>query len=61
MNEEDCVNETFSVEVPKKFHDHPKIHEAKKEEMKRWKEYNTVEQFTVNEEIQVLFSQWVVT
>ena len=30
MDEEDCVNETFSVEVPKKFHDHPKILEAKK-------------------------------
>ena len=54
-------HKTFATEVPKKFHDHPSIILAKEEEMKRWKEYKTVQPVSKTEDMQVISSRWVVT
>ena len=51
----------FATEIPKKFHDHPSIILAKEEEMKRWKEYKTVQPVSKTEDMQVISSRWVVT
>ena len=51
----------FAAEVPKKYHNDPKIVEAKEEEMRRWNEYDTVEQVTQTNNMQVISSRWVVT
>jgi hypothetical protein len=42
-------------------HNHPQIVEAKKEEIRRWKEYDTADQVSQTSEMQVLSSRWVVT
>ena len=55
------VNQVFAVEIPKKFHDHPIILEAKKEELKRWKDYDTVQQVNRGMDMNVLTSRWVVS
>ena len=61
MDTEKYTNDTFACEVPKSLHNNPMIIEAKKEEMRRWKEYDTVEQVVQTEDIQVISSRWVVT
>ena len=61
MDSNDTLYDTFATEVPKKLHDHPLIIKAKMEEIRRWKEYDTVEQVTKTEEMQVISSRWVVT
>ena len=61
MDSNDTLNKTFASEVPKKLHDHPLITKAKMEEIRRCKDYDTVEQVTETEEMQVIYSRWVVT
>ena len=51
----------FATEVPKKHHDHPKIVEAKREELRRWHEYETIDQVSQTENMQVISSRWVIT
>ena len=55
------VQNIFSTEVSKRHHDHPEIVKAKKEEIRRWKEYDTVDQVSQTSEMQVLSSSRVVT
>ena len=55
------VQHIFSAEVNKKYHNHPQIIEAKREELSRWKEYDTVKQVSHVSDMQVLSSRWVVT
>ena len=54
-------NEIFVTQISKKFHDHPQIIEAKKEELRRWQEYGAVEQVNQGMEMNVLSSRWVVS
>ena len=54
-------NEVFVTQIPKKFHDHPQIVEAKKQELLKWKEYDAVDQVTQGMDMNVLSSRWVVT
>ena len=61
MDCQDYVNNTFSAELPKKCHCHLKITQAKEEEIRRWKEYGTVEQVARTMEMQIISSRWVVT
>ena len=61
MDGQDRLYTTFAAEVPRKFHDNPKIVEAKEEEIRRWKEYDTVDQVVRSVDMQVLSSRWVVT
>ena len=55
------VQNIFSTEVPKKNHGHPEIIEAKREEIRRWKEHETVDQVGQTPEMQVISSRWVIT
>ena len=55
------INEVFVTQISKKFHDHPQIIEAKKEELMRWKEYDAVVQVNRGMDMNVLSSRWVVT
>ena len=51
----------FSTEVPKKKHGHPEIIEEKREEMRRSKEYETVDQVGQTPDMQGIPSRWVIT
>ena len=44
----------FATEVPKKFLNNPRTIEAKKEGIRRWKEYDTVGQVSHSPDAQVL-------
>ena len=55
------IQNVFSTEVPKRLYANVKIIEAKEEELKRWKEYDTVSQVTQTSDVQTLSSRWVVT
>ena len=48
------AQKVYATEVSRKFHDHPDIIAAKQEELKRWKEYDTVSQVSQTEDMQVL-------
>ena len=55
------INEIYAAEIPKKMHGHPKIRDAKEEELKRWRDYGAVEQVNRRMEMSVISSRWVVT
>ena len=55
------VQNVFSTEFPKKNHGHPEIIKAKREEMRRWKEYEKVDQVAQTPDMQVISSRLVIT
>ena len=61
MEDQNHLSEVYACEVPKSLHNNPNIIEAKKEELRRWKEYDNVERVIQDEEMQVISSRWVVT
>ena len=56
------LNEIFTTKtIPQKYHDNPKIIEAKEEEIKKWNEYEAFEWKELNETMNILSSRWVIS
>ena len=55
------VNETYAINIPKKYHDHPDVKKAKQEELEKWKTYDAYEEVQETEDMNVISSRFVVT
>ena len=53
-------NEVFVTEIPAKFHDDPRVIEAKKDELRKWKDFDAYEEVDFDNQ-HVLTTRWVVT
>ena len=60
LNEDIETKNVYATEIPKRFHEHPEVKEAKEAELQKWKQYEAYEE-VAKENQDTISMRWVVS